>query len=411
MTIYSVSNFSRTTALTTSLQSEQTTLTQLSEELSSGKQHNDLTDYDASSARNLINLQDMATQKQAYLSVIGTAGNNLSIYDTTLTDLESVVTQAQSLANDNQSYSPAVAANVAIQATDYLKSATVDLNQDINGRYLYAGSRYNTPPVQELSTLPASTISSTIQTDSTTVPTYDSASSLSLSTSGQNVSITGTPNGIAGSQKASFDVDGTTYQLTVDSADSTPVDVANDLCNQLATNYGIAVSVDASDPNHPYLAFDPSVTVSSAQVATTDKAAYAADSAMVDTGYIVDYGITSNDPSFQTMVAGLRYLQAAGNATDAATYKTDITQASMLLSSALSAIQNLHTSVANNMNVMTSEKTAQNTAISSLTAQVDNIQAVDVTQVSTEITSLEAILQASYSATGSILKLSIVSYL
>ena len=74
-------------------------------------------------------------------------------------------------------------------------------------------------------------------------------------------------------------------------------------------------------------------------------------------------------------------------------------------------MQNLHTIVANNINVMTTQKEAQKAALTTLTDRVSNIQQVDTTQVAAEITSLEAILQASYSATGSILKMSIVNYL
>ena len=67
----------------------------------------------------------------------------LSIYDTTLTDLEEIASQAQSLANNNPTYGEDIALNVGTQTTSYLKSVTVDLNQEINGRYLYSGSRYD----------------------------------------------------------------------------------------------------------------------------------------------------------------------------------------------------------------------------------------------------------------------------
>jgi flagellar hook-associated protein 3 FlgL len=327
MSVNSVSNLSITSALTSSLQTETSNLTQLTEQLSSGQEYTDLTDYDPSDARNLVNLQAEATQKNAFISVIGTVSNNLSIYDTTLSDLENVVTEAQSLSNNNPTYSADVATNVYTQATNYLESVTADLNQDVDGRYIFSGARYTTPPVQNLANLPTSTLSTTIYTDNQTLPSYD-------------------------------------------------------------TDY-----------------------VAGASPPSTSTAAYTTDSATVDTGYTVDYGITSNDPSFQEMVAGLRYLQAAGSSTDSADYKTNMEQASTLLSSALSNIENVHTTVADNIDIISSEKTAQQTAISNLTNQVDNIQQVDVTQVSTEITALETTLQASYSVTGSILKMSIVSYL
>ncbi len=325
MSVMSVSNLSIVKSLTSSLRNQQTTLSQLSVQLSTQKKFNDLTDYIPNDARTLIDLQAAATQKQAYTSVIATVSTNLSIYDTTLSDLESIVSQGQSLANNNPTYGVDIAANVAIQVENYLKSFTVDLNQTVNGRYIYSGSRYNTQPAQELSSLPLSTLDTTIYTDNLTLPPYDTE--------------------------------------FIEGAGS------------------------------------------------TSERAYTTDQATVDDGYVVDYGITSNDPAIQKAIMGLRYLQAAGNATDAATYRTYITQASSILSSALTQMQNLHTIVANNINVMATQKEAQKAAITTLTDRVSNIQQVDATQVAAEITSLEAILQASYSATGTILKMSIVNYL
>jgi flagellar hook-associated protein 3 FlgL len=325
MSLSSVSNLSITKSLTSELQAEQTTLTLLTSQLSSQKKYANLTDYSPSEARNLINLQATATQKNAYISVIATVTNNLAIYDTTLTDLESIASQALSLANNNPTYGADIAVNVATQSTNYLKSVTVDLNQSINGRFIYSGSRYSTLPVTDLSTLPMSTLDTTFYTDDLTLPSYDSE--------------------------------------FVEGAGSTSVP------------------------------------------------AYTIDQATVNTGFVCNYGITSNDLSFQKLIAGLRYLKAAGDSTDSTTYKSNMTQASTLLSSALFELQSLHTSVVNNINTMSNLKTAQNAALADLTDQVGNIQQVDVTQIAAEITSLQTILQASYSVTGTILKMSIVNFL
>ena len=68
----SISTASLGSMLTTQLQSQQATLAQLTAQLSSRQQHNDLTDYAPSDALNLMNLQDSATQSQAYIGVINT---------------------------------------------------------------------------------------------------------------------------------------------------------------------------------------------------------------------------------------------------------------------------------------------------------------------------------------------------
>ncbi len=396
----SISNIGRTASMVSALQNEQSTLSKLSEQLSTQKRNTNLTDYTASEALNLINLQASATQKEAYINIITSVNNNLSIYDATLTDLENIATQAQSLANGNANYSAEIALNIGVQAANYLKSVTVDLNQNINGRYLFSGTRYTTPPVQDLSTLPAATLT-TAAVASPLVPAYDTAATLYFSVSGQAI----TMNGTAGAgQEASMTVDGVTYTHTV-------------LTTDTPTTIMTALGVQLTAAGVPYVQAGPTITIGGGHtiddwdVETTNAASYVTDHAKIDNGYTIDYGITSNNEAFQKLVAGLRYLQTAGSATDAATYQANMTQAASLLGDALTSMQTLHTTVANNMGVMTTQKKMQETSIDNLANQVLDIQQVDITRVSAEITMLETLLQASYSATGGILKMSIISYL
>jgi flagellar hook-associated protein 3 FlgL len=403
MTQLSVSNLSIQSSLTSALQAEQASLTLLSTQLSTQQQHTNLTDYSASDARNLISLQSTATQKQAYLNVISTVSNNLSIYNTTLTDLETISTQAQALAQDNPTYDPSTASTIATQATNFLRSVTVDLNQQINGRYIYAGARYTTPPVQNLYNLDPSTLTSTIETDNTTLPGYDTDSTLSLGVNGSAITVGGAVTAGSG-QVASATINGTTYSYTVQDSD-TPTDVAAGLAAAISAGGVGATSTGAE------IDVDPAATINSAMATTANAAAYTTDTANVDTGFSVNYGVTSNNPAMQQLIAGLRYLQAAGNATDAATYKADVDQGTTLLNNSLLALQNVNTDVASNINLMTTEKNNQNTAIANLTNQVADISQVDITQVSTEITALQTLLQASYAVTGDLERLTIVSYL
>lgn len=323
MSSLSVSNASIVQTLTTSLTSGKSTLSQLTQQLSSGEKYDNLTDYTASEARSMINLQATATQKQAYLNVITTVSNNLSNYDATLTDLESLVKDAQKIASNDQTYSASTASTVYALASSYLKSATSDLNQTINGRYIYSGSRYTTQPVQDLSELSTDTLTEAVTTE-------------------------------------------------------------------------------------PYL---PSYDFEYVDSTSQSEMSYTTDSATVETGYTIDYGITSNDPAIQETVAGLRYLQAAGASTDPDTYSENINKALLLLTDALSSLQGLHTIVANNTNTIKTEKEAQEAAINNLTNQIADISQVDSTEVSTKITAMEATLQASYTVTGSVMKLSLANYL
>jgi flagellin-like hook-associated protein FlgL len=409
MSGFSISNLSILQNLTTQLQNSHSKVAKLTSQLASEKKNEDLTEYSASDARTILNIQTAATEKQSYLNVIATSNNMLSAYDTTLTDLETLLTNAQNIVSANGSYSEDKASVVKNQADSYLRAITSDLNMKINGRFIYSGSRYLSQPVQaDLSQLPTSTLSPTIYSDKTTVPSYDSASTISLETIGSSVTVTGATNGTSGSQTASFVLNGTTYDCAINTTDTTPALVAADICAQLNAS-GIVVSLDGLNPAQ--LNFDPGYTIGSAGVATANTNSYVTDKATIDTNYTLNYGVTSNDKAIQEMVAGMRYLQMAGSSTDETTYKAYLTQAQTLLNAALPDMQNLHTVVSNNISILSQEKTLLNSSLSSLKSQLKDVQGVDVTQVSTEMTSMEAILQASYSATGSILKMTITNYL
>lgn len=144
---------------------------------------------------------------------------------------------------------------------------------------------------------------------------------------------------------------------------------------------------------------------------TTDANAYTEDTILADDNFSVTYGISSDDPSFQRLINGLRYMYQATQTTDPTTYQNDMNQAATMLATALQGIQGLHTSVAGNQNTIKTQLTTLSNSIDSLKNQVDDIQKVDLTEVSVKITLLQTQLQASYSATAKLEQLSIVNYL
>ena len=404
----SVSSLSTVQLLSAQLQAQDTTLSQLSTQLATGNKYADLTDYDPTDALNLLNLQASVTQKNAYLNVIGTVQTRLSGYDTTMTDMESVVAQAQSLIAGDGTYSAANASNVGIMASNYLQSMQLDLNQQIDGRYIYGGSQYTAAPVSStLGTTTTTNPSSTIETDGQTLPSYAAnAVNLAVDNTANTITVSGGVGGTGIAQTATISINGVPQTYTLSAADTTPAEAASDLVTQITAATGIPVSSTGAVISVP-----GGNTIDSAAGTTTDSAAYTAESATIDSGDTINYGVTSNNPAFQKIIAGLQYMQAAGNTTDSATYAADIAQASSLLDSGLSALQTVHSSVAYSIDSLTTETTTQNDAITSLTDQLDNIQQVNVAQVSTEITALESQLQASYSVTGTIERMSLVDYL
>ena len=132
----------------------------------------------------------------------------------------------------------------------------------------------------------------------------------------------------------------------------------------------------------------------------------------VDTNYTVTYGVTSNAQGFQELIAGLSLFNAATQpGADPTTYASNITQASTLLANGLSDIQAVHAGVAGNINTLKQETDTQNNDLTNLQNQISNIQSVDLTQVGTEINTLQTQLQASYSATATLIQESILKYL
>ena len=246
--------------MSNALQNEQSTLTTLSEQLASGQQYQNLTDYSPVDAKQLLNFQDAIQQKQAYNAAMQTVQTRPSIYNSTMGDMENVAESANTLATQNSSYNPTTVANLQSQVQAYLSQVGDDLNQQDGGRYIYAGMRYNTQPV-DVSTLNNAPQATTTQP---ALPDYD-----------------------------------TEYQAGT----------------------------------------------------TSDANAYTADSVLVDSNFSVTYGVTSTNPSFQQLINGLRYMNAAataGQSGDTTTYQSDMQQAAGLLSTALTGIQGLNAGVANN---------------------------------------------------------------
>jgi len=325
---FSISTLGVQLLTTNNLQNEQTNLAQLNSQLATGQQFDNLTGYTPADAHNILNFQNAITQRQSYIDSMKTVSSRLSVYDTTMTDMETLASQAQTLATQNQSLDPTKIAQINAQTQAYLEQVQNDLNQQVSGRYIYAGSRYTTQPVANLTSLGPS-VQAPFPSTSPTLPDYD-------------------------------------------------------------TQYAPAAT--------------PPVTTS------TD--AWTQDQVTVDTGFNLPYGVTSTAAGFQQVIAGLRLMNAASQTgASAATYQTDMTNASTLLSNGLTNIQALHAGVANSTNIITQETTTQNADINNLQNQLGDIQNVNITQVGTEINTLQTQLQASYSATASLIQESILKYL
>lgn len=161
---------------TSNLQSEQQTLALLNQQLATGQKFDNLTKYTPTEAKQLMDLQNGITQRQSYIDGMKTVSTRLSVYDLTMTDMEKIAAQASSLSSQNQTLDPTKQAGIAASTQTYLQQVINDLNQKVGDRYVYAGSRYSTQPVIDLTSMlalgpPTLPFSATVNP---ALPTYDS---------------------------------------------------------------------------------------------------------------------------------------------------------------------------------------------------------------------------------------------
>jgi flagellin-like hook-associated protein FlgL len=148
------------------------------------------------------------------------------------------------------------------------------------------------------------------------------------------------------------------------------------------------------------------------QTFNSSAGAYTEDSVALDSSTSITYGVTSNNPAIQQLVAGLQFISAATQTgISAAHYQSYMAQATSLLTTALSGIQALNGTVGSNQNILATETSNQNSDITNLQNQLSSLQSVDLTTVGTEIDNLQTQLQASYSATATLTQLSLLKYL
>ncbi|MGE0108699.1 MAG: hypothetical protein AB7S81_02890 [Bdellovibrionales bacterium] len=132
-------------------------------------------------------------------------------------------------------------------------------------------------------------------------------------------------------------------------------------------------------------------------------------STAIDSSTTITYGINSNEEGFQKVIMGLRWAYAATQDPD--NYTEYMKTATSLISEGTSDIRSIHTAATNAYNQLDDAKSLIESKITSLQDQADNISAVDINEIGIKITLLQTQLEASYSATGTLLQLSLADYI
>jgi flagellar hook-associated protein 3 FlgL len=133
----------------------------------------------------------------------------------------------------------------------------------------------------------------------------------------------------------------------------------------------------------------------------------------IDQQVTVDYGITANDAStFEPIIRVLNFLANngpfnSGSATDTA----NVTTAGQMLDQAVNSMNNMQGMLGLQKKQLNDSLTVHQTTQNIAQNGISNIESVDQATVITQLQTLETQMEASFSATSEISKLSLVNYL
>ena len=190
----SISSLSMFISSVSLMQSSETELQKLAQQNATGEQSVSLQGYGAS-APLILNLESAIQQAQSWSSGATQVGTYLTGYNTALGQLGKDATSLQTTLNeigtsDTQSVQ---GLQTLIQGLETDVGAT--LNTQVGNRFIFAGSRYGTAPVVDLTTLatPATPTAITLASGSTTPPTIPDYDTDYASTTPAGVVASGTP--------------------------------------------------------------------------------------------------------------------------------------------------------------------------------------------------------------------------
>lgn len=129
---------------------EQTQMADLQEQLSTGKKTTDLSELGTTDSRRLLDLRAEQSARTAYQQTITTITPRLKAQDAALDSMTDMNSGMLKYISSASNYDVANSTNLSSVIKGYLSQIQGYLNEQIDGRYLYAGSRYSTQPVTDL---------------------------------------------------------------------------------------------------------------------------------------------------------------------------------------------------------------------------------------------------------------------
>ncbi len=157
------------------IQRQNTQFDLLNFRVATGRQFRELKQY-GNQAPQILDLQNELASRTGYNRSISLAEVNLNSYDVTLERLIEVATQLVKASTPLSSDEPNFTTTAEATAASVLVEIEANLNIEIGERFLFAGSRFDTAPVVELTSLPLYTandigVANAVET-ANDIPTY-----------------------------------------------------------------------------------------------------------------------------------------------------------------------------------------------------------------------------------------------
>lgn len=132
----------------------------------------------------------------------------------------------------------------------------------------------------------------------------------------------------------------------------------------------------------------------------------------IDTQVSVNYGITADNPAFEQIIRALNFIAQSGSfSSTSPTDQANVTLAGQMLSNATQALTGIAGNLALQQAQLNTTQTTLQSTINIAQNGISNIVSVNQATAITQLQNLETQMEASYTATSEIQKLSLVNYL
>jgi flagellar hook-associated protein 3 FlgL len=345
MTISSISTASLSSVLSSSVSNLQTQLAEAEIELSTGQDADVGLTLGAGTGQ-AISLQ----QQESYLQTLTTSNNAAA---TRLTNTQTVLGNVQSTAQDflnsliENNNITSSASSLQTSATSGLQSLISNLNSELGGSYIFAGTNTATAPISDYfasSSPNAAAVNSAITTQFGSPPDFSTTTGAQMTSFLDN-------------QFSSL-FSGANWTSDWSSASDTT------LSNQISTSSKQSTSVSANRAAFQQLA-----------------EAY-------------------------TMVSSLGSQNLTSDA-----YQAVVTKAQSLVSSAITGLTDIQANVGVVQSNITSSNTQMSAQITIFSTQVDNLESADAYNAATNVNNLQTQIETAYSLTNQLKQLSLVNYI